>query len=163
MSQEIFIVLGSPNSSKGVLSDISKNRLNYCINHYQKGNLLLCTGGWGPHFNTSENPHALYAQKYLIENGLSENDFLDFAISSNTVDDAVKIKPIISKLKYPTLTVITSDYHLNRVKLIFNEILEKYEITYVGVESNFNKDVFDALVQHEKKAIQAIAKNGLYY
>ena len=163
MPEHVFIILGSPNSSQGALSAISKSRLNYCINHYQKGNLVVCTGGWGEHFNTSENPHALFAKKYLIENGISENDFLDFALSSNTVDDAVKIKPIISKLKYPNLMVITSDYHIDRVKLIFSEILDKYKITYIAVESNFNKDDFDALVQHEKNAIETIIKNGLYY
>ena len=163
MQQDVFIVLGSPNSPKGILSDISKTRLNWCIDNYRKGNLILCTGGWGAHFNTAEKPHAAFAKKYLIKNGIAENDFLDFALSSNTVDDVVKIKPIISKLEHVTLKVITSDYHLNRVKLIFNEILEGYEITYVGVISNFSSDEFDTLVLHEKNAIQVILKNGLYY
>lgn len=163
MSQAIFIILGAPNAPNGTLSAISKSRLDYCINHFKKGHLVICTGGWGPHFNTSKNPHAKYAKEYLIENEISEHDFLEFALSSNTVDDAVKLKPILSKFKHPKLTVITSDYHLKRVKLIFSEILEKYKITYVGVESNFNRDDLNALVKHEKNAIEAIVKNGLYY
>lgn len=163
MQQDVFIVLGSPNSPTGILSDISKSRLDYCVNQFKKDNLVLCTGGWGPHFNTSEHPHATFAKKYLIENGISENHFLDFALSSNTVDDAVKIKPILSKIKYPNLTVIASDYHLDRVKLIFEEILEAFKISYVGVKSNLDKDDFDKLLEHEQKAIQAIVKNGLYY
>ena len=70
MQQDVFIVLGSPNSSTGVLSKISKSRLNYCVSHFKNDNLVLCTGGWGPHFNTSEQPHASYEKKYLIENDI---------------------------------------------------------------------------------------------
>jgi len=163
MHKEIFIVLGSPNSATGVLSDISKIRLDYCVNNFKKGNLILCTGGWGSHFNLAEKPHAAFAKEYLTEKGIPANCFLDFALSSNTVDDAVKVKPVISKIKYSNLTIITSDYHLDRVKLIFNEILDNYKIKYVGVESNFNKDDFDRLVAHERQAIRSIIENGLYY
>ncbi|MDY7394166.1 YdcF family protein [Aureibaculum sp. 2210JD6-5] len=161
--QEIFIILGSPNSPAGELSQISKSRLNCCVQHYKEGNLVLCTGGWGAHFNVAKKPHALFAKKYLVESGVAENDFLDFALSSNTVDDAVKIKPIIAILENPKLTVITSDYHIKRVKLIFNEILADYKIKYIGVINNLPSEELDALVCHEKTAIDLIVKNGLYY
>jgi uncharacterized SAM-binding protein YcdF (DUF218 family) len=163
MQKEVFIVLGSPNSISGELSEISKSRLDYCIRQYEKGKLVLCTGGWGKHFNISTNAHATYAKQYLIENGLDEKDFLDFALSKNTVDDAVKIKSIVSKLKNINLTIITSDYHLTRVELIFNEILEKYHMKFIGVESKLNKEAYDALVLHEKNATASIMQNGLYY
>ena len=163
MNKEILIVLGSPNTSSGGLSAISKSRLNYCANLYQQGILVLCTGGWGDHFNTAPNSHASYAKEYLLEKGVSNADFLDFALSGHTVDDAVKIKPILSELENIKLTIITSDYHLNRVKLIFNEILKDYTMKFIGVKSNLAKEEFDALVQHENKAINSILDNGLYY
>lgn len=163
MKKEVFIILGSPNSPSGRLSDISISRLNYCVNRYEKGNLIICTGGWGEHFNTSKSSHATFAKRYLIEKGLLEEDFLDFALSGNTVEDAVKIKPIISKLKKIKLTIITSDYHLNRVKIIFNEILENYTMDFIGVESNLEQEEYNALILHEKNAINSIVQNGLYY
>ena len=110
--KEVLIVLGSPNSPSGELSDISKSRLDYCRNIFTKGQLILCTGGCGPHFNTSDKPHSLYGRDYLIKNGLSEKDFLEFALSENTVDDAVKIKPILSGLK--------------NIKLIVRGVLDGY-------------------------------------
>lgn len=163
IQKEVLIVLGGPNSSSGKLSPISISRLNHCLKRYQKGHLVLCTGGWGEHFNTSKESHAAYAKQYLIKNGISKNDFLDFALSTNTVDDAVKIKPIISKLKNVRCTIITSDYHLNRVKLIFKEVLENYTMDFIGVESNLKLDKYNALVLHEKNAIKSILQNGLYY
>lgn len=163
MKTNILVVLGSPNSPSGNLSDISKSRLNYCKRVFTEGNLVLCTGGWGPHFNRSNSAHATHAKAYLIKQGLSEKDFLKSALSKNTVDDAVKVKSIVSNMENVTLTVISSDYHLDRVKLIFNTILGEHDIKYIGVESKLKKEEYNTLVQHEKEAIQSIMKNGLYY
>ena len=163
MKKDVLIVLGSLNSPSGELSTISISRLNYCVKIYQPGNLVLCTGGWGDHFNTSKNSHASYAKQYLIEKGVLESDFLDFALSGHTVDDAVKIKPIVEALENIKLTIITSDYHLNRVKLIFNEILEGYNMDFAGVESHLPKEELEAVAIHEIKAIASILQNGLYY
>jgi uncharacterized SAM-binding protein YcdF (DUF218 family) len=163
MKNEVLIVLGAPNSSKGILSDISKSRLDYCKSIFKEGDLVLCTGGWGEQFNKSSKAHALYAQNYLISKGLNKKDFLDIALSNNTVDDAVKIKPIISKLKKVNVTIITSDYHLKRVQLIFNEILNHYKMKFIGVTSNLESKKLNTLIEHESKAIKSIKKNGLYY
>ncbi len=163
MKKEILIVLGSPNSSTGELSNISKSRLNYCKEIFREGKLIICTGGWGKQFNISTKPHGFYAKEYLIGKGLTEKDFLEIALSSNTVDDAVKINPILSNLKNFNLTVITSDYHLNRVKLIFNEILEAYNMGFIGVDSGLKKEKYKLLLKHENTAIQQILENGLYY
>jgi len=95
---EILIVLGSPNSSQGKLSSISIDRLDYCMQYFNKETLILCTGGFGAHFNTTSTPHATYAKTYLVSNGIAENNFLNAALSSNTVEDAVKIKSILAEL-----------------------------------------------------------------
>lgn len=163
MKNTVLIVLGSPNSPEGVLSDISLSRLNQCLSIYKEGTLILCTGGWGAQFNTAPQAHAIYAKAYLIEKGVLESDILDLALSSNTVDDAVKIKTIVEPLDQCNLTIITSDYHLDRVKLIFNDILKPFDLHFIGVESHLNKSHYDTLVKHERKAISSILKNGLYY
>ncbi|MBG6062320.1 hypothetical protein IWX83_002118 [Flavobacterium sp. CG_9.1] len=65
--KEILIVLGSPNSDEGKLKDIALDRLNYCVSIFDdKKNLILCAGGFGQHFNTTNEPHAKYAMEYLI-------------------------------------------------------------------------------------------------
>lgn len=163
MKNEVLIVLGGPNDPTGKLSNIALDRLEECFTLYEKGKRILCTGGWGKHFNTSKEAHATYAKKYLIEKDIPGNDFLDIAISSNTVEDAVKVKEIISKLENPQLTVITSDYHVERVKLIFQHVLKNHAINYVGVKNDLPKKDLKILIEHEKTAIQSINKNGLHY
>jgi uncharacterized SAM-binding protein YcdF (DUF218 family) len=163
MDKEILVVLGSPNSPTGELSLMAKERLDFCLEIYEKHTLILCTGGFGALFNTASKPHAFYTKKYLMERGISEACFLEFALSTNTVEDAVKTRDIISTLENIRLKVVTSDYHLERVKLIFSEVLKNYKMKFIGVKSNFEEEEYNALLNHEKKAIKGIIKNGLYY
>ena len=163
MSRKILIALGAPNSPEGKLSKISISRLDSCVELYEPGDMVLCTGGWGKHFNTSKEAHAVYAQQYLLSCGLPEDCFLPHALSGNTVEDAVKILPVIDGFGHVDLTVITSDYHLERVKLIFDEILSTYRIRYVGAPFPLNNKELKPLIDHEQRAIAAILKNGLYY
>lgn len=163
MKTEVLIVLGSINSHSGELSQIATDRLNYCLSIYSKSSLILCTGGWGSGFNTSSNSHAAYAKSYLIEHGILETDFLEFAISSHTVEDAVMIKPIIARFKHLKINIITSDFHLARVKLIFKEIMKGIELHYIGVPSTISKETLKVRRLHEKKSIETIIKNGLYF
>lgn len=160
---EILVVLGSLNSVSGKLSTISISRLDYCIQHFNTSKRILCTGGFGAHFNTTNIPHATYAKEYLLKHGITKDSFLASALSSNTVEDAVKTKSIVSKLENIKLTIISSDYHIKRVQYIFNEILKDYPKTYVGVESNLDAKTLAILMQHEKNSLESMLKKGLYY
>jgi hypothetical protein len=72
MSNRVLVILGPPNSPNGNLSSIAKNRLDLCFQIFLKDDLILCTGGWGKHFNTSINPHAYYAKEYLLKKGITD-------------------------------------------------------------------------------------------
>lgn len=162
--KKVLIVLGSPNSEKGELGRIALDRLNYCQSIFDsKEHLILCTGGFGPHFNTTSMPHAHYAIEYLINNGIKRASFMDIALSSHTVDDAVKVKEVLRDFLYP-VKIITSFYHLERTKIIFDIILPNLEKEYFGVaHPDLTKNEENTLVQHESKAIAKIKENGLYF
>ena len=157
------MVLGAPNGLDGTLSDQSKSRLDYCKSVFKPGNRIICTGGWGPQFNTARHSHAYYTRQYLLEKGFLKRDFLRLALSKHTVDDAVKTLAILKAVEASKVTVITSDYHLERVQLIFQEILKDYDLKCIGVKSTLDKKAFDRLIQHEKKSVAGIKKRGLYY
>ena len=163
MNERILIVLGSPNSPEGELSSIAKSRLDLCLKTYTENDLVLCTGGWGEHFNISLKPHAFYAKEYLLVGGISTNCFLDYALSGNTVEDAIKVKEIISTYVKPLLVVITSDFHVARTKLIFNKILKGYHILFLGAKVELHDEQHKTITEHEEKSVKNIIKNGLYY
>ena len=161
---KVLIVLGSPNSETGDLGQVALDRLEYCFDIFEsKDNCIICTGGFGEHFNTAPLPHADYAIKYLKEKGLSAENFLESALSANTVEDAVLSKKIVLGHNLNAVVVITSDYHVERVKLIFDEILGFDQMEYVGVKHDISEEEMEKLLEHEKKAINAILSKGLYY
>ncbi|BFM43624.1 hypothetical protein CFS9_22650 [Flavobacterium sp. CFS9] len=161
---KVLIVLGSPNSETGNLEQVALDRLKYCLDIFEsKDNCIICTGGFGEHFNTAPLPHADYAMKYLIENGLSAENFLEPALSANTVEDAVLSKKILVHHNLNSVVIITSDYHVERVKLIFDEILGFDQIEYAGVTHDISDTEKEKLLEHEKKAINGILSKGLYY
>jgi len=161
--EEVIIVLGSPNSPTGILGEIALSRLNLCITLFNPAkNAIICTGGFGAHFNTGPKPHAEYAKEYLLSKGIDKSYFMQMALSSNTVQDATMVKQILSNNPLPC-KIITSDFHLERVKLIFDQVLANNPKEYFGASYEVSEEQRIKLIEHEKKAIHSIIKNGIYF
>jgi len=161
---EVIVVLGSPNFPDGTLGPIALDRLQGCLSIYDPAkHKILCTGGFGTHFNTSPIAHASYLKNYLIEQGVSSAAFLPLALSSNTVEDAVMSISILKETEFKDLIIITSEYHVARVKFIFTEILKDFHLNFKAVTHHSIDGVLEPLIQHEKMAMDQLISNGLYY
>ena len=161
---EVIVVLGSPNFPDGTLGPIALDRLQGCLSVFDsKKYKILCTGGFGSHFNTSPIAHANYLKDFLIQKGVPSTAFLSLALSSNTVEDAVMSKSILIKTEFKDLVIITSEYHVARVKFIFTEILKDFNLNFNAVTHHSIDDVLEPLIQHEKMAMDQLNLNGLYY
>jgi uncharacterized SAM-binding protein YcdF (DUF218 family) len=117
----MIVVLGSPNSEGGELYSSAKERCELALLEYAKRSAwkLLLTGGYGAHFNTTDQPHAAYLRRYLVKRGLPGQAIVEFAESANTLQDASFAKPIVLKYKVPEIVVVTSDYHIDRARYVF--------------------------------------------
>jgi hypothetical protein len=161
---EVIVVLGSPNFPDGTLGPIALDRLLGCLGIFDPTkHKILCTGGFGAHFNTSPVAHANYLKDFLIQKGVPSTAFLPLALSSNTVEDAVMSKSILKEVEYKNLLILTSEYHLARVKFIFTEILKDFNLSFNAVTHHSIDDVLEPLIQHEKVALDLLNSNGLYY
>ena len=161
---EVIVVLGSPNFPDGTLGPIALDRLQGCLSIFNpQKHKILCTGGFGTHFNTSPIAHANYLKDFLIQKGVPSTAFLSLALSSNTVEDAVMSKSILIKTEFKDLVIITSEYHVARVKFIFTEILKDFNLNFNAVTHHSIDDVLEPLIQHEKMAMDQLNLNGLYY
>ncbi len=137
---EIIIILGHSNNKKGKLSDIYISRLEKGYGEFikkkndEKDFKILCTGGFGWHFNRTKKAHAEYGKEYLISRGLPEKCFLPSAMSKNTIQDATYSRKIIddhiirnqnnisNKIK---IIIVSSDFHMARVKYIFSKVFNE--------------------------------------
>ena len=117
----LIIVLGSPNSEDGELYSVAKERCELALAEYAKrsGWKILLTGGYGAHFNTTEQPHAAYLRHYLVDRGVPGQAIVEFAESTNTLEDASLSKPIVLNYRVSGIVVVTSDYHVDRARYVF--------------------------------------------
>jgi uncharacterized SAM-binding protein YcdF (DUF218 family) len=161
-----IVVLGSPNSPEGELFLMAKKRLDKCFDKYlsHKYSIIL-TGGFGLHFNASKHPHHHWAKQYLISKGVDNQDIITCLDSTNTVQDATMLLPILAQNPIEHLIVITSDYHLERVEFIFKSVLaEKVSLSYIGVDSEgIDPEILDKLIAHERLALEGLRKNGVIF
>lgn len=159
----ILIVLGAPNDENGELSAIAKARCEQAIKEYRchSGYKILLTGGYGDHFNTTENPHAFYTKGYLLARQIPEQDILEFVESSNTLEDARLSYPIVKRYGVKHVIVVTSDFHLDRAKYIFQQTFKDVQLFFSGSHTDLPQQELEALRLHEQRALRKLRKKLL--
>ena len=161
-----IVVLGSPNSPEGELLPMAKKRLDKCYQeHLFNQYPIILTGGFGLHFNTFIYPHHHLAKEYLIQKGVDNQDIIAFLDSSNSVEDATMLLPILAQNPIKHLKIITSDYHVERVEFIFKSVLaERVSLSFIGVNSEgVAPEILEKLIAHEKVALEGLRKNGVIF
>ena len=162
MLHGLIIVLGSPNSNRGELYSVAKSRCERALCEYSQrvGWKVLLTGGYGEHFNTTNKPHAYYLHQYLKDKGVSDRDIVDYAQSNNTIQDASLSRPVVEKYNPEKILIITSDYHIDRAKYVFEcEFADKdVNIEFAAVETDAEHCEFDleSQILHEKQSLAAL-------
>lgn len=159
----IIIILGSPNDDEGNLLEMAIGRNKKGVEEYRshKEYKILLTGGFGATFNKTDKPHAHYAKQFLLKNEIPEDDILEFAESSFTAQDATLSKPIVEKSGVKNLIIITSDFHMGRVKYIFERVFKEYNLTFSEVKTNFSQEEYDKLMESEKEKIERMEREGI--
>ncbi|MEA3480136.1 MAG: ElyC/SanA/YdcF family protein, partial [Bacteroidota bacterium] len=161
----IIIILGSPNSEEGELYQVAKQRCETGIQEFlnHPSWKIMLTGGFGEHFNKSEKPHAFYLQKYLIERGIAPEAIIDSVLSTNTLEDASLSKPKIVKYNVNELVVVTSDFHYERARYIFEHAYSdtNIRIRFSLSDTDENTCGFDIKSQkaHEKNSLRKLKGN----
>ena len=156
-----IVVLGSPNDENGNLLPIAISRCEKAFSEYVRMGKcrILCTGGFGEHFNLTTLPHGQYVQNYLIDKGVPPSSFLEIALSSFTLEDATLSEPILVKNFITHIVLVTSEFHMERAKLVFNHALPDFEFSYAEAETLVSEVEHQRLKEHEIKAIKRELSN----
>lgn len=155
-----IMILGAANDNKGNLSLIAKLRLTQGAKELSlhPDYKILLTGGFGNHFNETKKPHWQYAKAFLInELSVSPAAFLPEAIeSANTVEDIEKARLILRKYHFSKIIIVTSEFHVARVRYIAEKALPMNAATLVyacAADEALDKDLMHRLREHEQRAI----------
>jgi uncharacterized SAM-binding protein YcdF (DUF218 family) len=148
----VIILLGASNDIRGKLSSLAIERCEQALLEYrrQPSAKILPTGGYGAHFNTTDQPHATYLRQYLVARGVPEADVLEPALSSTTLEDARLSRPTVDKVGVTRVIVVTSDFHMRRARYIFERAFPGIELTFSACVTRLPPDELRARQQHEE-------------
>lgn len=164
--KDCLIVLGGSNDQAGKLSLMSIERLSKAKELYlaNPDNLeIILTGGFGEHFNQTDLPHTAYAKQFLQSQGIPEKVIVYEVPSSNTIEDAVFTEKLTSLSEYQTVLIVTSDFHLERAKLIFTKVFLQASLQFIGAIRHAEAADLEQLIAHEKAAIQRLCDSDFIF
>lgn len=158
----LIIILGSPNDASGQLAKMGQRRVAKGYAEYQQRRgapwKILLTGGFGAHFNTTAKPNAYYAQQLLLAWGVSPDAIVEFAESGHTLEDATLARPIVQRYGVKQLLIVSSDFHMPRVRFIFEHIFPDCQLSFAEAEyvSLCSAAEQQRLIAHEAQALERL-------
>jgi uncharacterized SAM-binding protein YcdF (DUF218 family) len=160
----LVIVLGAQNDDQGRLSPMALARARGALDVYRRqlGTGLLVTGGHG-RFNPAPLPHAHYLAAHLIQQGVEADDILAQIESAHTVEDAALAHQFLretTRSHLRSMTVVTSEVHVPRARLIFEHFFSPAQLAFVGTPDAVSPKRLQALQSHEAEQIARIRRQG---
>jgi uncharacterized SAM-binding protein YcdF (DUF218 family) len=131
------VILGFKLKKKNKIPSVLKSRLNVAIKLYKKGLFEKFVVVGGMKNKNLDITEAEAMKRYLIRKGIHSRNILKEETSLDTIGNAFFLKQKILKPRmWKNLIVITSDFHLERTRIIFEKILGKrYKMKFIGSKS----------------------------
>lgn len=132
---KVIVVLGKRLLPNGEPSHILKTRMETACTLFKQAfnknkDYILVTGGLvqrGKGVKTEAEVMLRLADKY----GVKSSRVILEKQALSTMDNAFYSKAILDEMGVKDLTIITSDFHMNRSKMIFTRILKHYNLSFV--------------------------------
>lgn len=160
---KILVLLGETNKPNGELSPIARSRCDLAIQlaKSEQNIEIIPTGAFGTNFNPTDTPHGVYLTRYLIDNGIKRERILPYTNSSYTLEDAICARRIIARKNPESLIVVTSDFHLERVKFIFYRVFTGVDIEFHAATSPVSTEKMREMQCSEKKKLANLKKDWI--
>ena len=158
----IVIILGEKLNRDGSISSILKHRLDKFINMRNKRKYNIIVSG-GKVEKKAHHTEAYKMKKYLINIGnISKDKIITENKSQNTIENALFLKKIISKYSnIKSITIITSKFHIKRVKYIFNYYFKTLNTTihFLASKNGLTSTQTKIRESYEKKYLTQFLNN----
>ncbi len=159
VNKKAIVILPHLMETNGVLDEQTISRINHSIKIFKEGDYdFFITSGWD-YRKDSEQKIGEVMTEYLVKNfGIDQKKILTDTYSRDTVGDAFFIREqFVIPMNILNLTVVTSDWHVNRTKKIFNKFFQKkIFIKLIGVSTSLKNN--DLIVKKEKLSMGSFFK-----
>ena len=132
---DTVIVLSQKTNRNGILADRTRERTEKDIEIFKDGIVksITLSGGYERLVDLEIPTHAEAMKKFAIEKGVPESKIIIEEKSLDTVGQAIFTKRYLAiPQKWKKIIVISSDYHIERVRAIFEFVYGKnFKISFV--------------------------------
>src|SRR5262249_37573921 len=127
----VIVLLGNENDAAGNLSNFALARCSKAADLATRfpEYPILPTGNFG-RFNRSDRAHGDLLREHLIALGVASQRVLIPTDSSNTLEDALVARKRVIDLGATALIVVTSEFHMRRVKYIFHRVFPDLSLNF---------------------------------
>ena len=158
---DVIIVLGDYVDLKRGISEEQRKRIDRGIQlfHQNKAKFLLFCGGFGKHFNTTKISLAKHMKIYAVKEGISNKKIILENKSFNTIENLIFAKQISDQRKFKKILIVSSDWHIARVKLISKYVFGKtYSTSFsaIHVKKSNNSKILKWEVKARKRDKQIL-------
>lgn len=162
--KDVIIILGGGINRDGSLPDLPKKRVEAGIELFKERHAqrIIMSGKYGFWLDESgvipSRSEAEAMKEYAVALGIPADSILLEEESKDTLGNAYFTKVnFLEKNNWKKVVIVTSDFHFERTKYIFNLVLgHDYSIDYVLSETGVLQEKQIELVEQEKKTIQAL-------
>jgi hypothetical protein len=160
MPKFIFI-LGAPNASDGNLSSVSLSRIDAAIakQRQEPDSVIVATGGFGAHFNSTETPHREYVHRRLeAEGAVIDRAEAGDLLSSNTVEDIGLIVAFTESRSVDEYCIVTSQFHAARCHFIIDCLAAKHTVEVLAADDPLTLPL--EAREHEDRSLRQLSAQG---
>ena len=153
---DTVIVLSQKTNRNGILADRTRERTEKGIEIFKDGivKTITLSGGYERLVDLEIPTHAEAMKKFAIEKGVPESKIIIEEKSLDTVGQAIFTKRYLAiPQKWKKIIVISSDYHIERVRAIFEFVYGKnFKISFVTTPTEGDRTKIRA---KEKESLQS--------
>lgn len=151
-----IVVLGGGINLQGQIPAHVYQRLDKALELYKKypSSKIILTGKYSFLYRKEKPPttEAARMSEYLLQQGIPKSDLLLEDKSKNTFANAYYLKKnFLVPQKIFAATIITSHFHIARVKYIFQKVFgSSYRFEFIAIQEQLSKDEEEKVVDRQK-------------
>lgn len=159
--RDLVVVLGAPNDAAGTIGPAAMGRCVAAVDLCRRTSaaLVLC-GGYGAHFNTTALPHWRHCAAWIASR--LPDPVLGGLESRHTYEDLLLSRELVDQLRPRAVTVVTSDYHLDRASFVARAVLPAARMVAIPL-GGVDPGERERLRRHEEKALAETVAAALVF
>jgi len=137
LAPDLIVLFGNENDENG-LKPIAKERCTKAaaLAKLFPASLVLPTGGFGAHFNTTNRPHGELLREQLERLGVPAKQILPYTNSCGTLEDVLFARKVAVDRRVKYVAFVTSSFHMQRVRYLCDRVFSEFTRDFAACDAD---------------------------